>query len=720
MNHKNIFLLPFIVLSLLFSAYLIFDSHTKLDYIYERSNQLIERQTNLQNSINTMQHAIQERILTLLEMAHTFDAFELDDLRSSLREEAGIFLKARDNIIALAKTPEQLNHYYPVAMREKISDQANKINLAADYFVNGDYAEGMAIVNEYSIPQRLEIIAGVSRIDKLMEEEVNETKQELDREYRSARNHFEIYSILMLLIVLFFTSVIIIRLLSGEQVLQGKLADQKIQYKTIINTVRDGIITMDSEGNISSVNPGIEKIFMVREQDIIDHNITELIDTENLAELKNYISAVHDGIVANSLILTIHRETNTPVTIELQLSKSGIDGTQSLCGVIRDITDQKKAEDEQLRASKLESIGVLAGGIAHDFNNMLVGISGNIEMARATIENKDKSIRHLNSSKKAVFRASTLTQQLLTFAKGGSPIKRNTDLKEIIRESTEFSLHGSNINTRFEIDDDTWLADVDAGQISQMIQNLVINAMQSMPEGGDLFVRCTNSIDTQQDDRAGLHGKYVRIEVQDTGYGISKQAQRSIFDPYFTTKEDGAGLGLALSYSIIKKHNGAILVDSEEGKGSRFTIYLPASSIQQTITKSKAQKQPDDIASTRILLMDDDETILTIAQDMLEQLGHTIITARSGEEAIRKYRESLDNDEPFGLVIMDLTIIGGMGGKQAIKHILEIEPDAKAIVSSGYSNDPVMANHKDYGFSGAMAKPYDLDVLQQSIKQCLG
>lgn len=388
------------------------------------------------------------------------------------------------------------------------------------------------------------------------------------------------------------------------------------------------------------------------------------------------------------------------------------------------IQQNAKWEKEILKSEKLESIGVLAGGIAHDFNNLLGVVVGNVEMATRVPDTNKKVNSYLTSAVKACKRATELTQQLLTFSKGGDPVKKLSDIRETIRESAEFVLHGSGValllDCRHGAGDTFFMADIDNGQISQVIQNIVINARQAMPDGGEIKITCSTTSDVSfaGHDEADST-RYHKIEIRDSGAGIPSNIIDNIFDPYFTTKSEGSGLGLALSFSIIKKHEGYIYVDTEVGVGTCFTIYLPASDQLPDV-------KPDNIVSInrvkakgRVLVMDDQEMLHDVAEAMLEELGYQTVHAKDGTEAIQMYEQSLMANEPIDILIMDLTIPGGMGGKEAVKQVLAVDASAKVIVSSGYSNDSVMSKYQDYGFTGTLCKPYDIDELENTLNQVI-
>ncbi len=371
-------------------------------------------------------------------------------------------------------------------------------------------------------------------------------------------------------------------------------------------------------------------------------------------------------------------------------------------------------QQEQQRAAKLESIGTLAGGIAHDFNNLLTGIIGNIGLAKSFLPPDGSVYEVLDEAEKAAARSRNLTQQLLTFARGGAPIKKIINAVNIIKDSAAFALRGSKVKLELSLPDDLWLIEADEGQIGQVIHNLVINADEAMPGGGTLHITAGN-LKLSKAGRLPLPaGNYIEIDVKDTGTGISPEHLQKIFEPYFTTRHQGSGLGLTSAYSIIKSHSGALLAESTLDQGSTFRIYLPASKKTAKGEKKVAAKQSTQ-AGGKVLVMDDDEVIRKMLKNMLNLAGFEVEVTADGAEALEKYKQSLAANNPFSAVIMDLTVPGGMGGKEAIKALLEIDPKAAAIVSSGYATDPIMSEYKKYGFSAVIAKPYSIKQLQETI-----
>ena len=401
-----------------------------------------------------------------------------------------------------------------------------------------------------------------------------------------------------------------------------------------------------------------------------------------------------------------------------------------LTGTNRDITlyrDTQKAlqtSEEQLAAEKersqllkmqkLESLGILAGGIAHDFNNLLSAILSRVQLVVLKLGKESDAIKDLQAVEKATLKAAKLTKQLLAFSKGGAPVKQAAMLSEIIKETAEFALKGTPVKIEYFLSPELWTVEIDGGQISQVIHNLVINAHHAMPEGGVIKISARNEVVSSKNEMMLKIGKYVKVDIEDEGTGIPEETLTKIFDPYFTTKKSGNGLGLSSSYYIIKNHNGYIGVRSKVGIGSTFYFYLPASQQKLVPVKKSTNLSPDG-NGRRILLMDDEPLIRNSVQEFLENCGYKVSTAEEGLAAVALYKQGIKMSTPFDVVIMDLTVPGGMGGKEAVKQILAIDPKAKVIVSSGYSNDPVMSDYQKYGFCNVVTKPFKMEELSEKI-----
>ncbi len=390
-------------------------------------------------------------------------------------------------------------------------------------------------------------------------------------------------------------------------------------------------------------------------------------------------------------------------------------------GMLRNITGKRVLEEELEKRQRLQSLGVLAGGIAHDFNNILTAIIGNTSLAKMLVHPDDKVFPRLCDVEKAAIKAKDLAGQLLTFSKGGSPRKKVVALDKLLQEATHFALHGSNIKPEFTIDTELWPSEVDTGQFAQVINNITINAQQSMPDGGVIHVQAAN-FRVGADDMLPLRsGDYVQITIEDEGQGIPHDHLTKIFDPFFSTKRLGKGLGLATAYSIVKKHGGFIMAASPPKRGSVFTIYLPAARVPEEdgLIPESAQPRHPGSGKGSILFMDDEKFIRNIAGGLLEHLGYKVTFARDGQESISLYSEALSCGKRFDAVILDITIPGGMGGKECLQELQKIDPQVRAIISSGYSNDPLMSEPEKYGFKAVVAKPYRIQELNSALNKAM-
>jgi len=385
--------------------------------------------------------------------------------------------------------------------------------------------------------------------------------------------------------------------------------------------------------------------------------------------------------------------------------------------VFHDITEKKKLEQELFKAQKLESLGVLAGGFAHDFNNFLSGIMGNISLAKLEVDRGEDIMESLDEALRVASRASALTRQLLVFSKGGGLVKKTAPISEVLRDATAFTLRGSKVKCEFNIAEDLWPVRVDLGQFSQVIHNLAINAVQAMPHGGTIRLHAHNATLEALSGLPLKAGRYVKISMQDEGLGIPQEHLAKVFDPYFTTKHQGSGLGLTMTYTTIHAHDGHIAVDSEMGKGTTFRIYMPAS--HEELVESEDRVARLKKGEGKILVMDDEEAIRNVTEKILMELGYEARCASDGAETIALYQDAARSGRPFDAVIMDLTIPGGMGGKETIRQLLSIDPQITAIVSSGYSNDPIMSDFEKYGFRGVATKPYRIEKLSWVLHDVL-
>jgi PAS domain S-box-containing protein len=499
------------------------------------------------------------------------------------------------------------------------------------------------------------------------------------------------------------------------------LFSEKEKLSVMLSSIGDGVIATDVNSKVVLMNSIASDLTGWELADAEGKNIEQVFDIINESTRQTSDNIVEKVLETQQ---TVHLANHT-VLVSKDGSERTIEDSAApikdkngdLIGVIlvfRDVTEKKRIEDEMQKNSKLETIGILAGGIAHDFNNILTAIMGNITLAKTlTMASDPKVYERLVDAERASIRAKDLTQQLLTFSKGGDPIKKTASVKEIITEACSFATHGSNVNCSIKIPDELPNVVADSGQIGQVINNIIINAVQAMPKGGNIYISAISDTIEKRNSRNLKEGSYVKITVRDTGSGISKTQLAKIFDPFYTTKKDGSGLGLTTSHNIIKKHDGCMCVDSEIGKGTTFSIWIPATErvVESVVTDTLCNSK----GKGRILVMDDDEDLVEVVCEMLDNLGYDVVAVNDGQTALETYKKEFDSNQRYDAVILDLTIPGGMGGKDTIRELLAIDKDAQCIVSSGYSADPVMANYKDYGFKAVLSKPYSLQELSNTL-----
>jgi two-component system cell cycle sensor histidine kinase/response regulator CckA len=492
-----------------------------------------------------------------------------------------------------------------------------------------------------------------------------------------------------------------------------ELKESEELFRRLFETSKDGLLLIEkNEKKIVKVNPAILELLKFSRKDLVGYKLSEVGIFKDRELLETAYQNVNNyGFVFFENIQVESKEGERILT-ELYL----IDRAKLIQCNIRDITERKKLEEDMLKSQKLESIGLLAGGIAHDFNNLLTAILGNINLAKMSINMESGAYRYLEAANKASDRAGQLTQQLLTFSQGGTAKKKPESIAKIIKESDILALSGSGIKTEFDIPENLWPVEVDESQINQMFFNIITNAKQASPEGGTIKIKAENTI-LEKNKISLKSGNYVKISIEDNGVGISKDNISKIFDPYFTTKQKGKGIGLAVAYSIAKKHNGYITVVSTLGVGTTFILYFPASDDKIIIKKKEKKKSLK--GKGRLLIMDDEEMVRDVLGKLLKKLGYEVGYAADGAEAIKMYITAKQSEQPFAAVIMDLTIPGGMGGKIAIRKLKEIDPKVKAIVASGYSNDPIMANFNAYGFEAAISKPYTIMEIGKILREVL-
>jgi len=510
---------------------------------------------------------------------------------------------------------------------------------------------------------------------------------------------------------------------AGNEITPYELTEEKLKkseerFRTMAETLTEGI-TIIEKGEMVFVNQQLCDIFEETKEELmtmmpLEHAAPE--ERERLREIWN--QAKKEKLTFKELeykIITKNKKVKYILNRYSAIYHE--DGTVSRYIVTSDITIRKKLEEEMKKSSKLESLSVFAGGIAHDFNNILMGITGSLSLIKNSPNLDEDSKDLISDAEEASIKAHHLTKQLLTFSHGGTPIKKVMPLDIMLMDATRFALSGTNIEYSFDISDKIWSVEIDEGQLYQVLNNILINSQQAMKNGGKIQISMENLNIEKQTELPLEPGKYIQIKIHDNGSGISKKHIPFVFDPFYTTREEGSGLGLATSYSIIKKHEGHIEIQSIKNKGTTLIIYLPASSekVETPIPKNITSKE----YSGSILLMDDDDIVKKIAASMLQKIGFTVTVVSHGDDAIDEYKKRFNTEKAFSLCILDLTIRGGKGGEETISLLKEFDPQIRALVTSGYSDDDIMKNYNKYGFIGVAPKPYSIELLKESIENAL-
>ncbi|MDP3285146.1 MAG: PAS domain S-box protein [Desulfobacterales bacterium] len=500
------------------------------------------------------------------------------------------------------------------------------------------------------------------------------------------------------------------------------LKESEQKYREIVENSMDMIFTCDLEGNYTSCNRAIEEITGYARDEIIGTNYKAIFDKEDAQKVYEALNKLYkSGIPLKESTYAILTKDKRKLTIKGNISLIIKNGKKTgFLGIMRDVTEQQKLEFQMIRAEKLEALGTLAGGIAHDFNNILTAIMGYLNLARLYQEDMETIQNYISKAETAVLGATGLTRQLLTFSRGGEPFRETVFIQPVIEEAASMSL-GKSSSSAYDAyyEENLKPVDADRGQILQVLTNLLINARQAMPGGGTIAVTVKNRIINSRNNIGSLpEGDYVSVSVDDEGVGIPQNNLQKIFDPFYTTKQEGSGLGLATSHSIITRHGGHIEVESRPGEGSVFTFYLPAS--KGAPKEPDAKKDKITIGTGRILLMDDEASIRDLGSQILKKAGYEVDVAEDGEKAIELYVEARGAGRPYKAIVFDLTIPGGLGGMDAMKVIKEMDPEIKGVVISGYSQDPVMSNPEQYGFSAALQKPFNITRLTHVLNSIIG
>lgn len=531
--------------------------------------------------------------------------------------------------------------------------------------------------------------------------------------------HIEIFLSIITLFVLALEAILIFR--PAELEIRGKIAkimEDEESINCIFETAPIAMFLVERESlAIIKLNRLAECLLDVGAEQRAERSLTSFWDGyfDRNGELRKRM--ISQEVISNEEV-EVTQDGRKKGTLLLSSSHMLFRGSPVIIIGVSDVSRQKELEQQLRQAQKMEAMGQLAGGIAHDFNNLLTAVIGNLSLVKMLAGDGDRKLtERVIAAETASNRAKELTQRLLTFSRGGAPIKNPVHVAEIVTVSAGLALSGSKSVCEYEIPDDLWPVDADDAQIGQVIGNLIINAHQAMPEGGRIKIRCENTYAAGHEPPDSLECRTVRISISDEGVGIPPDILERIFDPFFTTKEKGRGLGLATSYSIIKNHDGHIDVESEEGRGTSFIVTLPAS--QSAVVHHGGKKDQPVFGTGKVLVMDDEEMIRETAKEILTEIGYTVELAGNGDEAIDLYQSALQSGALFDAVIMDLTVPGGMGGKQTASRLREIDPHVRTIVSSGYSNDPIMANFREYGFDEVVSKPYDVGELSQKLAEVI-
>ncbi|MBN1356221.1 PAS domain S-box protein [bacterium] len=498
---------------------------------------------------------------------------------------------------------------------------------------------------------------------------------------------------------------------------QRALEESEEKYRNVIENSNDGICIIHNR-EIRFINSRMQDMLEYSLHDVIGRDFTGFFPPEERPRVERYYREYfHWGRIKFQFESILSHRNGSRIEVEVNVMPLTLQNQEMTLAFVRDITERKQYQAEIMKSQKLESLGILAGGIAHDFNNILTAIQGYVSVLKRRPVDDDSSAAVLETIERVACQAGDLTQQLLIFARGGAPVRRTESIGNLVVDLTEFSLRGSNVKAEFDIRGDLWPVDIDKAQFNQVINNLVINAVQAMPEGGRIQVTAENRLIGPGEIPVLNPGKYIQIQFVDSGHGIPGDIQSKVFDPFFTTKQSGSGLGLTIVYSIIRKHGGHVMLQSDPGEGAAVIMFLPASDAAPVPDDTK----PRDIEGghERILLMDDDAMVRAVVEIMSSDLGYRIDSAQDGSEAIRMYQKAMGDGDPYRIVIMDLTVSGGMGGVEAMRILKGCDPAIRAIVSSGYSNDPVLADYARYGFLDYIAKPYNIKDLASKLRSVI-
>lgn len=689
-------------------AFLVQDINTAMgeaEQIYDRSVRGLDLIGELQYQTQEARRNIEQALTTsdsLIQREYVMFSRETDVEVDRIIQEHNALLKDPEEILASQQFERNWRVYQTI--RNDIIDLI--LEGSTSQAVRIDLSSGM-----YSFDA---VVEDIHRIKQLYDEQAQKRLSEL----KSVFNLSIIKVGSMLGLILLLAGGVLNVMERGKRLKVIQQSEERLN--AVIESINDGMFVVTHDGQVEMVNQAAEKRWAQRRDSMNGRQLSAIVPdlkgTPIPEAIKECVRTEQAMTIPN---IKLKHDQNEHI-YEARLFP--FEGGATV--FFNDVTERQLAEDERLRINKLESIGLLAGGIAHDFNNIMTGVLGYISFAKLDLPKENPVYDRLSEAEQAAIEAKALTQQLLAFAKGGAPVKEMVNISSLLVDATTFVLRGSTVRSEWDLPDDLWPVHVDTTQMNQVVHNLVINAMQAMPDGGVLTIRGTNLIFGSTTQIKGITippGFYIKLTFSDEGVGMTPEQLNNIFDPYFTTKDTGTGLGLTTVYTIIQRHDGAIIVDSTPGEGTTFEIYIPASSQGQDTDETASDDDQTLVLNGegKILIMDDEPVVRDLAAKSMTQYGFEVVTTDNGADAIELYRQSVESGQPFQVVLMDLTIQGGMGGGEAISHLKEINPDVKAIVSSGYHNVTIMANYKDYGFCDVVSKPYRVQDLFETIQHVL-
>ena len=487
------------------------------------------------------------------------------------------------------------------------------------------------------------------------------------------------------------------------------LAESEARFRDVFDTVGEGIVVADvSNRKLLMVNSAICNLLGYAASELQVLSVNDIHPKDRVDDVIQIFEAMVRGELDHAMEIPMQHKNGSVLLADVSARRTVISNKRCVVGLFRDAKVRLRREDEQLQVQKLESIRTLAAGIAHDFNNLLTGLIGNISLAQLQLDKGQQAWELLDEAQRAAMRATALTRQLLTFAKGGAPVRTRSNIVQVVRDSASLAVSGSNVQCQFDLPSESCLVTGDEGQLAQVFQNLVRNAVEAMPGGGTVGVQVSR--------QKGNRGDEVCVEVVDHGPGIAPEVLDKIFTPFFTTKDKGSGLGLAVAFSIVQNHGGRIQVSSKPGAGTTFRVSLPALTGRGSVPSPSQESQP---GVGRILIMDDEAMVTRIAERVLQSVGYQTQGVANGDAAVEAYRESIAHGQRFDVVILDLTVPGGMGGREAAERILAVDSTARLMVSSGYSEDALMADFRRHGFHAVLPKPYNAKQLCEAVQAVL-